>query len=145
MDKSTYTSLVHSKYFNPAFNAALFDGPLRIYFSQAHEFLALKIYFSIQQKLAEKFARVKNIHEATGKNVLVLIYPNSESFSLSFENKNQLLALETLDNDDLMGVNGPFDDQQLEAVLRGIENAIDAWVELPPEDTNVEATATAQI
>ena len=77
--KSSYSTLMQSKFFNPAFNSAIFDGPIRIYFAQFHESLALKIYFMIQQKLNNEVARAKEISKATGANILVMVYPSEES------------------------------------------------------------------
>lgn len=128
--KSNYSTLMQSKFFNPAFNSAIFDGPIRIYFAQFHESLALKIYFMIQQKLGEHVARAKEISKATGANILVMVYPTEESFLLSFEaqNKNtQPLALEKWNEDVVVGLRGPIDDQHLDLVVDTIGLAIQNW------------------
>ena len=39
--------ITQSSFYSPAFNGAIFDGPLRLYFSQAQEAMALKFYFEL--------------------------------------------------------------------------------------------------
>jgi hypothetical protein len=129
--KSTYSTLLQSKFFTPAFNSAIFDGPVRIYFSQFHEALALKIYFSLQQNLSSLMSQAKNIHKQTGRNVLVMLYPTNDSFQMSFEGHSDFLVRDTLDGDNLIGINGPFEDEQLPEVMRAISDSISNW-ELKP-------------
>ena len=129
--KSTYSTLLQSKYFNPAFNSAIFDGPVRIYFSQFHESLALKIYFSLQQELAGQMAEAKVIHKQSGRNILVMLYPSQESFQMSFEGQNSLLVKDQLDGDNLIGINGPFEDGQLPEVINAISDSISNWTFKP--------------
>lgn len=128
--KSSYSTLMQSKFFNPAFNSAIFDGPIRIYFAQFHEALALKIYFMIQQKLNNEVARAKEISRASGANILVMLYPSEESFLTSFENQVQTahpLALEKWNEDVVIGIRGPIEDQQLDLLMETLSMAIDTW------------------
>jgi len=121
---------MQSKFFNPAFNSAIFDGPVRIYFAQFHEALALKIYFMIQQKLSNEVARAKEISKATGANILVMVYPSEESFLMSFENQEKThnpLALEKWNEDVVVGLRGPLEDQQLDLLIETIGLAIQNW------------------
>ena len=120
---------MHSKFFNPAFNSAIFDGPVRIYFAQFHESLALKIYFSLQQKHPELLQKAKSMHQKTGKNILVMLYPSQESFEMSFDATGIFLATEQLSNDDIIGVNGPFEDEQITTVLGAVESCLLNWVD----------------
>ncbi len=83
--KSNYSSLMQSKFFNPAFNSAIFDGPVRIYFAQLHESLALKIYFKLQKEHAETVQKAKELSKRLGHNFLIMVYPNLESFQFAFE------------------------------------------------------------
>jgi len=129
--KSTYSALMQSRFFNPAFNSAIFDGPVRIYFSQIHESLALKIYFSLQQKAQNELALAKG----SGRSVLVMLYPNHESFQMSFDEKTDektdgqdgLLVLDVLDGDSVVGINGPFEDDQLSNVVLAVQKTIQGW------------------
>lgn len=129
--KATYSTLMQSKFFNPAFNSAIFDGPVRIYFAQFHESLALKIYFALQQKFAAELAKAKETHQEMGRTVLVMLYPSEESFSMSFENEPDFLAIDDLFDDTIIGVNGPFEDDKLSTVLNKVVGAMKNWETLP--------------
>ncbi len=125
--KATYSGLMQSKYFNPAFNSAIFDGPIRIYFSQFHESLALKLYFQLQNRLLDIVNRAKETHKQTGKNLLIMLYPSKESFSLSFETTTVPFVLDNLEDDDVIGLNGPFEDNEMDLILAQIEKALVSW------------------
>jgi hypothetical protein len=121
--KSAYSTLMQSRFFHPAFNSAIFDGPVRIYFSQIHESLALKIYFSLQQKSLEALNQAKAISRDQGKNILIMLYPNQETFQMSFETPGFLIH-DNLDGDALIGINGPFEDERLADVLTAFGKAV---------------------
>lgn len=121
--KATYSNLMNSRFFNPAFNSAIFDGPVRIYFAQFHESLALKIYFSLQQKFPELVARAK---ANASRNILIMLYPSTDAFQMSFESKHDFVVEDHLGEDKLIGINGPFEDERLPEVLARIANAIEA-------------------
>lgn len=121
---------MQSKFFSPAFNSAIFDGPVRIYFAQFHEALALKIYFLIQQKLAAEMARAKEISKAINANIMVMIYPTEESFLLSFENENHgtaPLAVDQWQDDIIVGLRGPIEDDQLDLLVATLRENILNW------------------
>lgn len=130
MQRSSYSTLMQSKFFNPAFNSAIFDGPIRIYFAQFHESLALKIYFMIQQKLSHEVARAKEISRNSKANILVMVYPTVESFLMAFEGQEQSaipLSLEKWNEDIVIGLRGPLEDQQLEFLIETVGMAIQNW------------------
>lgn len=128
--RSSYTTLMQSKYFNPAFNSAIFDGPVRIYFAQFHEALALKIYFLTQQKLAAEMAKAKEISKASGANILVMIYPTDDSFQLSFENAGPgpgPLVVEKWHDDMVIGLRGPIEDENLDLLVETLRLTMENW------------------
>lgn len=125
--KSTYSALMHSKFFNPAFNSAIFDGPVRIYFSQMHESLALKIYFSLQQKAQPELNLAKEAQKTNSKNLLVMLYPNQDSFQMSFDGQAEFLVQDQLDDDFVIGINGPFEDEQIPQIVQAVQKAIQSW------------------
>lgn len=130
--KSSYSQLMQTHYFHPAFNSAIYDGPLRLYFAQFHESLALKIYFLAQQKLGPLMNRAKEVSRKTGSTVLILIYPSVEFFDQTFakaKHPNPRLAVDQFEQDLLFGVRGPFEDDELEGFLNVLENEVKAWVE----------------
>lgn len=125
--KASYSNLMQSRFFHPAFSSAIFDGAVRIYFSQIHESSALKIYFALQQKHSDVLARAKEKHRNSGSNLLVMLYPTKEAFELSFDGQHDFLIEDRIGEDTLLGINGPFDDQQLSEILVAIVNCLDQW------------------
>ena len=135
---TTYSTFMNSKYFNPAFNSAIFDGPVRIYFAQFHESLALKIYFNLQQKYADILNSAKDHHRLSAKNVLVMLYPNQESYSLSFD-ESGFVTKGLLSEDDVIGINGPFEDEKLDSVLAEIAESLTKMISSPQREIVAEA------
>lgn len=137
--KATYSSLMQSKYFSPAFNSAIFDGPMRIYFAQFHESMALKIYFLAQQKLVVELAKAKEVSKATHSNILVMIYPTEESFLYTFENlKEKKVVVEPWNNDIVIGMNGPLEDSELENFMETLGGVMRQWHPQPILSSQVE-------
>lgn len=83
--------ITQSSFYSPAFNGAIFDGPLRLYFSQTQEAMALKFYFELRARGAE--ARWMG---SKGPNVFVMIYPSEEIFDLCFASQGLTWAEERL-------------------------------------------------
>lgn len=136
--KGTYSALMQSKFFNPAFNSAIFDGPIRIYFAQAQESLGLKIYFALQQQFASELARAKDVQKFLGRTVLVMLYPNSESYEMSFDNIESVTK-EDLQEDTIIGVRGPFEDRHLDQVLAQIVRTFQGWEKISFEKPLADA------
>lgn len=140
--RSSYTTLMQSKYFNPAFNSAIFDGPVRIYFAQFHEALALKIYFLIQQKLAAETAKAKEASKASGANILVMVYPTEDSFFLSFDGRESNpspLEVEKWHEDVVIGLRGPVEDENLDLLIETLRLTMDTWRPAPMELSSAPA------
>lgn len=128
--KSSYSSLMQSKYFSPAFNSAIFDGPLRIYFAQFHESLALKIYFLIQQRWPQEFAQAKELSKASHANVLVMIYPTEDSFLSAMGPEaatEPTWACESWNQDMVIALRKPLEDHQIDDFLQFCGNILAAW------------------
>lgn len=127
--KASYSNLMQSKYFSPAFNSAIFDGPLRIYFAQFHESMALKIYFMTQQKLASELVRAKEVSKAAQANILVMIYPTEDSFDSTFENptSDEKMTVEAWNDDIVIGLRGPLDDSELDRLIQTLSTVMKQW------------------
>lgn len=128
--RSTYSTLMQSKYFSSAFNSAIFDGPVRIYFAQFHEALALKIYFMIQQQLTQEVAVAKERAKASGANILLMIYPTAESFEASIKSKNLSagpFAVEKWNEDVVVGMCGPVEDENLDLLVETLRLTMESW------------------
>lgn len=136
--RSSYSTLMQSKYFNPAFNSAIFDGPIRIYFAQFHEPLALKIYFMVQQQLVNEMSRAKEMAKVSGANILVMIYPTAESFGLSFDGKPENTPFETerWNEDIVIGLRGPIDDTKMDLLIDSLRLTMDNWRPAPTVQTS---------
>ena len=112
--------LTQSKYYSPAFNAAVFDGPIRIYFAQHQEALALKVYFKLQQYLQETYSAFRKNFKQHGQTIFLMLYPNQETFSDSFCNGNKQpdkVLAEKLGEDHVLGVQGPLDESEYEEIF----------------------------
>lgn len=125
--KTSYTTLMQSKYYSAAFNGAIFDGPVRLYFAQFHESTALKIYFMMQQKLAAQFAQAKEVSRNCGGNIMLMVYPTKEAFENIFDSTESAYTLENWNNDLVVGLNGPLNDQQLEGFVEDLGQIMMAW------------------
>ncbi len=88
--KPGFSAITSSKFYHPAFNSAIFDGPIRIYFVQFHETYALKIYFLLQDRFKEALNHYKDIAKKTEQTVLVMIYPTEDGFQKAFSNESNL-------------------------------------------------------
>ena len=78
------TYVTQSRFFTPLFNAAIFDGPIRIYFAQAQESLAMKLYFNLQERYGDLRQAAREIFRERGSNVFVMLYPDATTFEKSF-------------------------------------------------------------
>ncbi len=116
--------LAQSRFYSPAFNAAIFDGPLRIYFAQFQEPQALKIYFVAQQRLQELYAKIREKFRRTGVNIFVMLYPSAEAFSMSFSDtvNSESVRVDRLGVDYVIGVRGPLTDADVDRVYSHIES-----------------------
>ncbi len=110
--------LTQSRYYSPAFNAAVFDGPIRIYFAQHQETVALKVYFMLQQYLKDTYSVFRKSFRQHGQTVFLMLYPNEESFECSFaESSGHQVALERLGEDHVVGVRGPLMDEKFDEIF----------------------------
>jgi hypothetical protein len=137
--KSSYSQLMQTQYFHPAFNSAIYDGPLRLYFAQFHESLALKIYFLAHQKLNKIWNEAKDVSRRSGSTVLVLLYPSGDFFDQTFAKAvhfNQRVAIDHFEQDLLLGIRGPLDDEELEPFLKVLEVEMRKWIDSHDSRTN---------
>jgi hypothetical protein len=119
-----YSFVTQSKYYSPVFNAALFDGPLRLYFAQSHEADALKLYFQIQDILGSPDLRKH--FKGNNQCLFVMIYPSPETFDVLFGGSEEGFEVTKLDHSPLIGVRGPLTtesiDRVVELILKFIRN-----------------------
>lgn len=116
--------LTQSRFYSPAFNAAVFDGPIRIYFAQHQEPVALKVYFMLQQYLKDTYSVFRNGFRHHGQTIFLMLYPNEESFQTSFAESVDKVALERLGDDHVVGVKGPLLDERFEEVFSLVQSIL---------------------
>lgn len=140
--KASYSNLMQSKYFSPAFNSAIFDGPIRIYFAQFHESMALKIYFLAQQKLASELRHAKELSKTAQANILIMIYPSADSFEASFGEckPDQMMSVENWNEDIVIGLRRPLDDGELDGLVGTLATAMKTW-----EPKKVQLSASPEL
>ena len=128
--------ITQSKFYSPVFNAAIFDGPLRIYLAQYQESYALNIYFLAQEKM-KKYLDSKELNHSQYQNVFVMIYPSQEAFEMSFRAESQSqqdISVVPLEDDIVIGVNSQVEDkeQQQVAVVDCLEKTMARYEVSPP-------------
>lgn len=118
------SALTQSRYYSAAFNAAIFDGPVRIYFAQYQEALALKVYFRLQDRLQGVTAATEPTTRRTMPNIFVMLYPTEEIFSNSFspEQATCKVVCERLGEDHVVGVCGPLREEDFDQIFTQIES-----------------------
>lgn len=128
--RRSYSSLMQSKYFSPAFNSAIIDGPFRIYFAQFHETQALKIYFMIQQQLSQRLPEIKEYSKLNCRNILIMLYPAHKMFLEVFSESNGLdvnIILDIWQNDFIIGANQVTEDKTLSEIMGMIGETVKNW------------------
>lgn len=127
--RNSYANIMQSKYFTLAFNSAIFDGPIRIYFAQFHEAFALKVYFEIQQRFKEDLQLIKSASKKTHSNMMVMIYPDREQYEYGFSS-DKTVGLEIWNQDIVLGIEKPMDESELEKLVDLFQIAIFKWKEI---------------
>ncbi len=115
--------LTQSRFYSPEFNAAVFDGPVRIYFAQHQEALALKVYFQLQQYLKDAYVTFRKNFKQHGQTIFLMLYPSQESFANSFtpeEGAVENVASEKFGDDHILGVRGPLIDEEYNQVFERV-------------------------
>ena len=115
--------LTQSRFYSPVFNAAVFDGPIRIYFAQHQEPMALQIYFRLQESMKEIYSAFRKNYKQHGQTVFLMLYPNDESYDLAFGvgGKDVGVLSERLGDDYVIGVRGPLVETQFDDVLKAAQ------------------------
>lgn len=125
--KNGYSQLIQSKYFVTDFNSAIFDGPIRIYFTQTQESLALKVYFHIQNRFADEVKKLKDVSAGVHTSLFILIYPTSESFETCFESKEKIVMADW-ESDLVIGMNESTDGIDFSLFEEKFHQAYSEWV-----------------
>lgn len=130
--KAPFSALTQSQFFYSAFNSAIFDGPVRIYFVQFHESFALKIYFALQDELSPLFNAVKDYSKDAGSTVLIMIYPTEEAFYNSFpeykgQNCKQAIGIDEWEGESILGVVADYSESLIPSIISEVKKAFQNW------------------
>lgn len=132
--------VTQSRFFSPVFNAAIFDGPIRIYFAQYQEAAALKLYYNLQERYSDVRKAARLGLKERGQSIFVMMYPNEETFDVSFPDdptptglgaeagviRGTQIVRGRLGSDYVVGVCGPMEDQDLENLCREMDQIVSA-------------------
>lgn len=126
--RQAVTLLTQSQFYSPAFNAAIFDGPVRIYFAQYQESLALKIYFRIQEKLKSLYGTLPESLKYSSQHLFLMLYPNEETFQNSFPKSETKMGSGNLGEDIVWGVQAPVQESDIDQLVARVEPLIRSWM-----------------
>lgn len=132
---SATTTLIQSKYYTPVFNTAIFDGPVRMYFAQHQESDALKMYFHLQETVAQMRDKLEKFDTPSEPNLFLMLYPNEETYFQSFENKDQT-SLEKMGSHFVIGIQGPLREETLSEAVEKVSGVMAAWQDQWPSASN---------
>jgi len=120
--------LTQSNYYSPAFNTAIFDGPIRLYFARSQEAIALRIYFQLQEKLRHFYCNGKDLYRHLNQHIFIMLYPSEEVFDLSFpQMEGKSVCRVCLGADFVVGIRGVLPDEGLALVYKEVADIIKGW------------------
>ncbi len=97
--------VTQSRFFVSDFNTAIIDGPLKIYFQEAFESQALKIYFRLQELCESSGFSLQNI-DTHGKSVFLMVYPSNDTLKNIFDVASEQVGVEEFSGDLVLGISG---------------------------------------
>ena len=143
--RETVTYVTQSRFFNPAFDAAIFDGPIRIYFAQFQEGQALKFYFDLQERYGDIRKNARGLFKERGTHIFVMLYPSADIFDATIGERVDLLSraetgssygsisVHRMGSDYVLGVRGQVPDQAYESLFEELDKIVrPAYPEVAP-------------
>ncbi len=128
MTREQVSILTQSRFFSPVFNGAIFDGPIRIYFSQSQEASAMKLYFAVLARLKNQFADLKEQLSQGYQNVFILIYPTKENFNIVFPGDQVVqMQADRLGEDYVIGLNGPMEEKDFATFFIALDQILSSF------------------
>jgi hypothetical protein len=126
---ATYSSFMTTRFYSPVFNTALFDGPLRIYFSQSYESAALKVYHLLQSHYPEQWNRMKECAQQSKEHVFLMMYPEKKDLEIVFSEGAKSICIQEWEEGLAIGFCQPNDDLEMTDQLNMITQSIDMWIQ----------------
>ena len=125
---ATYSSFMTTRFYSPVFNTALFDGPIRLYFSQAYETVALKIYHLLQTEFTSTWNSLKDHTQNSKEHLFLIIYPEMKDLHLVFTENKSSLQTQEWEEGLAVGLCQTIDDVMLKEQMQFIVRAIESWI-----------------
>lgn len=135
---ATYSSFMTTRFYSPVFNTALFDGPLRIYFSQTYESAALKIYHILQTEHVEFWNSLKKYNMRSKQHLFLMIYPEPKDLALGFEKAEPPLQAQEWEEGLSLGIVQTQSDEDLKKQIEFILSSGTGWLNLETAEYAVE-------
>jgi hypothetical protein len=135
---ATYSSFMTTRYYSPVFNTALFDGPLRIYFSQSYETVALKIYHLLQSQHEQFWNQLKQYSANSKEHLFLMIYPEAKDLGLVFNKTEAEHQSQEWDEGLAVGIVQAQTDDELKKQLEYILASAIRWMAMATEAVNVQ-------
>jgi hypothetical protein len=126
---ATYSSFITTRFYSPVFNTALFDGPLRIYFSQSYESAALKIYHLLQSQYPELWNQLKECSIKSKEHVFLLMYPDKTDLQTVFVEKAKTIHSQDWEEGLVLGLCQPQSDLELTEQIDLMTQSMVTWLE----------------
>lgn len=126
--KQHASHLTNSRYYSPAFNAAIFDGPIRIYFAQYQEALALRVYFRMHERIQGWLKDIRPLRSRVS-NVFIMLYPTDEIFvnCFSAEQVKNRIVMEKLGDDFVLGICGSLREEDFDDLIERVGEVAATW------------------
>ena len=125
---ATYSSFMTTRYYSPVFNTALFDGPLRIYFSQSYESAALKIYHLLQSQYETLWNSLKAHATIEKDHVFLMIYPESTDLKMVFGADGVIGHAQNWDEGLAIGLFHDNSEEHTQIQIQFVVTAIQKWL-----------------
>lgn len=133
MDTDDLTLLTQSRFYSPALNAAIFDGPIRIYFDQNQESGALKLYFTLLNAYKSLCGGLQSERLSTETSVFIMIYPSPELFHMICPADIEThLVVDQLGKDYVIAVDGLPDESLLADLVSQVQQLTPVLPEMHP-------------
>jgi hypothetical protein len=126
---ATYSSFMTTRFYSPVFNTALFDGPIRLYFSQSYETVALKIYHLLQTEFTPTWNALKDHANNSKEHLFLIIYPELKDLHMVFTDDKSSLQTQEWEEGLAIGLCQTVDDVMLKDQMQFIVKAVEAWIQ----------------
>ena len=125
---ATHSSFMTTRFYSPIFNTALFDGPMRIYFSQSYESAALKIYHLLQSEYVEIWNLLKAHAPVAKEHLFLMIYPETKDLHMVFDKNDHVMQSQEWTEGLAIGITQTRNDQELKEQLEFVAHSVKNWV-----------------